>query len=83
MKARYWTTWERYLPSVGVQTGKTTAGLCLKPWDQALPEEGIEERMSIREPFWRAWERYLPAKDYAEAHLRWAAGAERRERARI
>ncbi len=83
MKARYWTTWERYLPSVRVQTRKGAAGLCLKPWDQALTEEGIEERMSIREPFWRAWERYLPEKDEPAAQLSWSAGVERREKARI
>ncbi|HNX40487.1 MAG TPA: hypothetical protein PKK11_07865 [Methanothrix sp.] len=56
MNARYWTAWERYLPNAAAGTRKGTAGLCLKPWDQILPEEGIEERMSMAEPLWRTWE---------------------------
>jgi len=59
MKARNWTTWEGYLPSAKVQTRTGTAALCLKPWDQILPEEGVEERMGCKEPVWRTWERYL------------------------
>ena len=59
MKARNWTTWERYLPSGNAQTRTGTASLCLKPWDQILPEEGVEERMSCTEPLWRTWEKYL------------------------
>lgn len=56
MNARYWTAWERYLPNASAGTRKGTAGLCLQPWDQILPEEGIEERMSMAEPLWRTWE---------------------------
>jgi hypothetical protein len=57
MKARDWTTWERYLPSAKSQTRTGAAALCLKLGDLALPEEGIEERMSCREPAWRLGER--------------------------
>jgi hypothetical protein len=60
MKARNWTTWERYLPSAKVETRTGAAALCLKPWDQILSEEGVEERMAIKEPLWRSWEKYLP-----------------------
>jgi len=45
MKAGNWTTWERYLPSAKVETRTGAAKICLKPWDQILPEEGVEERM--------------------------------------
>jgi hypothetical protein len=70
MKARNWTTWEGYLPSAKAQTRTGTAALCLKPWDQILPEEGVEERMSCIEPHWRTWERYLPLeKADVAAHL--------------
>ncbi len=60
MKAMSWTTWERYMPSAKVQRRTGANTLCLKPWDQILPEEGIEERMRCTEPLWRTWERYLP-----------------------
>jgi hypothetical protein len=63
MKARNWTTWEGYLPSANVQRVAGSAKLCLKPWDQILPEEGAEERMSCSEPFWRTWERYLKTEE--------------------
>lgn len=58
MNAKTWTTWEKYLPSTNVQIRAMPMALCLKPWDQILPEEGIEERMNSRE-FWNTWERYL------------------------
>ncbi|MBN1235287.1 MAG: hypothetical protein JW999_04465 [Methanotrichaceae archaeon] len=67
MKARNWTTWERYLPSAKVETRKGAAALCLKPWDQILSEEGVEERMAIKEPLWRPWEKYLPVDEDAMA----------------
>lgn len=59
MNTTNWTTWERYMPasSSGARTG--AAKLCLKPWDQILPEEGALERMTATEPLWRTWERYL------------------------
>lgn len=62
MKARDWTNWERYLPLARPQTGAGTraAILCLRPEDLALPEEGIEERIGLREPAWRPWEQYIP-----------------------
>jgi hypothetical protein len=59
MKARNWTTWERYMPASSVGTRTGTAALCMKPWDSVLPEEGVEERMTSREPLWRPWEMYL------------------------
>ena len=83
MKAVGWTTWERYMPSARSQTRTGTAGLCLKPWDQILPEEGIEERMSITEPFWRPWEKYLPDNEGAATHLGWDAAEEKQEKVRI
>ena len=46
MKAVGWTTWERDLPSAKVQTRTGAASICLKPWDQILPEEGVAERMA-------------------------------------
>jgi hypothetical protein len=60
MRARNWTTWERYLSPAKVETRKGAAIKCLKPWDQILPEEGVEERVRSTEPLWRPWERYLP-----------------------
>ena len=84
MKARNWTTWEGYLLSAKGQTRTGAAGLCLKPWDQILPEEGAEERMGCSEPFWRAWERYLPSEEMdATAHLLSASGVQRPERVRV
>ena len=47
------------MPSAKVETRTGAAALCLKPWDQILSEEGVEERMVIKEPLWRPWERYL------------------------
>ncbi len=63
MKARNWTTWEGYLPSAGMQGRAGIARLCLQPWDQILPQEGVEERMICTEEFWRTWERYLVSKE--------------------
>ena len=84
MKARNWTTWERYLPSAMVETRAGAAVLCMKPWDQILPEEGVEERMASTQPLWRPWERYLPAEgaDVA-AHWPLGAGEERPEKVRV
>jgi hypothetical protein len=31
----------------------------MKPWDQILPEEGVEERMICKEPLWRPYETLL------------------------
>jgi hypothetical protein len=62
MKATAWTTWERYLPSTNVQTRTRTFALCLKPWDQILAEEGIDERMKSPEQLWRTWDKYLPTE---------------------
>jgi hypothetical protein len=84
MKARNWTTWERYLPSAKVETRTGAAALCLKPWDQILPEEGVEERMGSSEPLWRPWEKYLPEERIdAAAHLLSGAGAERPEKVHV
>ena len=83
MRAIHWNTWERHLPWARVQTRAGTAVLCMKPWDQILPEEGIVERMNIREPFWRPWEKYLPAGEDAAAHLRWGEEVERQERVQV
>ena len=83
MRAIHWNTWERHLPWARVQTRAGMAGLCMKPWDQILPEEGIVERMNIREPFWRPWEKYLPVGEDAAAHLRWGEEVERRERVQV
>jgi hypothetical protein len=68
MNARSWTTWERYLPGAKMQTRAGTAGLCLKPWDQILPEEGVEERMATQ-MLWRTWERYLYSQEEISANL--------------
>lgn len=83
MKARNWTTWETYLPSAKVQTRTGAAALCLKPWDQILLEEGIEERMASTEPLWRTWERYLPVEGDASAHLLSGEVAERPEKVHV
>ena len=81
MKARTWTTWEAYLPSAKVQTRTGPAALCLKPWDQILPEEGIEERMGTREQLWRTWEKYLPLEKVdAAMHLKTGPGEEKPEK---
>ncbi|MDD4652074.1 MAG: hypothetical protein PHQ34_07565 [Methanothrix sp.] len=81
MNATNWTTWERYLPasSSGGSTG--LAKLCLKPWDQILPEEGAIERMTATEPLWRPWEKYL-APDDASSSIG-QSGAEMPERALV
>ena len=67
-----------------VETRTGAAIICLKPWDQILPEEGVEERMRSTEPLWRPWERYLPVEG-ADAATRWplGAGAERPEMVRV
>jgi hypothetical protein len=65
MKARNWTAWERYLPSAKAGTRTGAAALCLQPWDQMLPEEGVQERMASTEPLWRTWERYLHPEEAA------------------
>ena len=59
MRARNWTTWERYMPAAKVGTRTGAAALCMKPWDQILPEEGVEERMTCKEPLWRPYEIFL------------------------
>ncbi len=59
MKARSWTTWEKYLPSANVQTKTGSGALCLKPWDRVLPEEDVIDRMGCKEPLWKTWEEYL------------------------
>lgn len=84
MKAGNWTTWEEYLPSAKVQT-RTEAGVVyMKPWDQILPEEGVEERMASREPLWRTWERYLPLVTVdTTAHSLSVSGAKRPERVQV
>lgn len=74
MKAGNWTAWERYLSPAKVETGKGAAIICLKPWDQILPEEGVEERIRSAEPLWRPWERYLPVEGAGTA-TRWPLGA--------
>lgn len=43
--------------------------LCLKPWDQILPDEGIEERMAGAKMHWSAWERYLLLEKADGMHL--------------
>lgn len=47
------------MPASGVGTRTGAAALCMKPWDSILPEEGVEETMTSREPLWRPWEMYL------------------------
>jgi hypothetical protein len=81
MKAKSWTTWEKHLPSSNVQTRTKTSALCLKPWDQILPEEGIEERLACREQLWRTWEKYLPLRsEDATANLLIGSVEERPEK---
>jgi hypothetical protein len=81
MKAGNWTTWEEYLPSAKVQTRTEAAVVYMKPWDQILPQEGVEERMASMEPLWRTWERYLPLEKVdTTAHLLSVSGAKRPER---
>ncbi len=75
MKARYWTAWERYMPRATSGAENGTAGLCLQPWDQILPEEGVQERLAMAEPLWRAWETRLP--EAAGAALSLGSGAEK------
>jgi hypothetical protein len=46
-----------------------------------LPEEGIEERMSIPVQLWRTWEKYLPLeKADAAVHLLTIPGEEKPEK---
>ena len=47
------------MPAAKVGTRTGAAALCMKPWDQILPEEGVEERMACKEPLWRPYEMYL------------------------
>ena len=83
MKAFGWTTWERYLSSAKVQTRTGAASICLKPWDQILPEEGVAERMADAKTLWRTWERYLPLEAAEAAHLLAELNMERPERAPV
>jgi len=63
MKAVGWTTWQRYMPSTKLQSRTGTAALCLKPWDQILPEEGVQEILAGTKMFWSSWEKYLPLEN--------------------
>ena len=83
MKAIGWTTWERYLPAREAQKRTGTLRLCLKPWDQILPEEGVAERMADAKTLWRTWERYLPLEAAEAAHLLAGLKVERPERAPV
>ncbi len=44
------------MPAAKVGTKTGAAALCMKPWDQILPEEGVEERMTCNEPLWRPYD---------------------------
>ncbi len=59
MKAVGWTAWQRYTPSIKLQSRTGTAALCLKPWDGILPEEGVQERLTGTKMFWRSWEKFI------------------------
>lgn len=84
MKARNWTTWERYLPAANAGTRTGAAALCMKPWEQILPEEGVEERATCKEPLWRPWEMYLhPESAKVAVHCPLGAGEEMAEMVRI
>jgi hypothetical protein len=84
MKARNWTTWERYMPAAKVGKRTSTAALCMKPWDQILSEEGVEERMTCKEPLWRPYEMYLyPESANAAAHRPLDAVEEMPEKVRV
>ena len=81
MKAKSWTTWEKHLPSSSVRTMTKTSALCLKPWDEILPEEGVEERLACREQLWRTWEKYLPLeREDVAAYLLIGSADERPEK---
>ncbi len=55
--------------------------LCMKPSDQILPEEGVEERMGCTEPLWKPWERYLQLEKVdSSAHLLSGSGSKVSER---
>ena len=69
MKAVGWTTWARYMPSTSPQSRTGAATLCLKPWDQILPDEGIEEKMAGAKVHWNAWERCLLLEKADSMHL--------------
>jgi len=60
MKARYWKSWERYVPAKEGSRRASSPSDCLKPWEQLFPSEGVEEVMSPQVEPWRAWEKYLP-----------------------
>jgi hypothetical protein len=83
MKARNWTTWEKYLPAAKVGTRTGAAALCMKPWDQILPEEGVEERMTCKEPLWRPYEMYLPLESANAAAWPLETGEEMPEKVRV
>jgi hypothetical protein len=61
LKAKYWNSWERYLPREANAGKASPVRDCLKPWEQLFPIEGVEEAMSGATEPWRAWERYLPS----------------------
>ncbi|NTV28038.1 MAG: hypothetical protein HGA93_05095 [Methanothrix sp.] len=84
MKAGNWNRWEKYLPSAKVETRRGKMALCIKPFDQILPEEGVEERMGCAEPLWRPWERYLQLEKVdSSAHLLSESGSEVSERVKV
>lgn len=62
MKASHWRSWERYLPSAKADKRGGAAPGCLKLGEKIVPEEGIEERMTCKEPLWRPWEKSLPSE---------------------
>lgn len=66
-----------------MQTRTGTAGLCLKPWDQILAEEGVEERMAGSQMLWRTWERHLHSESDDAANLLLGAAEARPERVRV
>lgn len=75
-----WTSWEKYLPLAKVETRTQAAALCMKPWDQILPNDGAEVRMAIKEPPWRTMERYLKVEVASSARSPLWAGDERPEK---
>jgi hypothetical protein len=76
MNARNWTTWERFMPAAKVGTRTGAAALCMKPWDQILPGEGVDERMTCKEPLWRPYEMYLLPESANPVALPLEAGEE-------
>jgi hypothetical protein len=83
MRARNWTTWERYMPAAKVGTRTGAAALCMKPWDQILPEEGVEERMTCKEPLWRPYEMCLRSESTNPVALPLEAGEEIPDKVRV